>query len=207
MNYIEKFQKENKLKVDGSIGINTLLKMKQMFNLQTDEETAHLIGQLSHETVGFTKDTENLRYSAERLLVVFKKYFPTDDMAKAYAYKPEKIANRVYANRMGNGNEASGMGWKYKGRYSVHTTGYSNYKAFSDAMRNPAIVSDPDSTIVEYFWKAGLYFFHQNNLFSLTKIVDYNAVRKLTKRINGGYNGLKERYDLTMKFYSILKKK
>lgn len=207
MNYIKKFQKDNGLDVDGVIGKFTLLKIKQMFNLQTDEETAHLMGQLSHETVGFTKDTEDLRYSAERLLVVFEKYFPTSQMAKDYEYKPENIANRVYANRMGNGNEASGMGWKYRGRYSVHTTGYNNYNAFSKAMNNPAILKDPDSTVIEYFWKAGLYFFHQNNLFSLTKVVDYNAVRTLTKRINGGYNGLKQRYDLTIKFYNILKKK
>jgi len=206
MNYIENFQKENNLGVDGIIGINTLLKIKQVFNLDTDEDTAHIMGQLSHETVGFTKDTENLRYSAERLLVVFEKYFPTTKMAKAYEYKPEKIANRVYSNRMGNGSEASGMGWKYKGRYSVHTTGYSNYKAFSDAMRDPSIIKDPDSTLIKYFWKAGIYFFHQNNLFSLTKKVDYNSVRRLTKRINGGYNGLQERYDLTIKFYNILKR-
>lgn len=207
MEHIKIFQKENGLSADGVIGKNTLLKMKQMFNLSTDEDTAHFVGQLSHETLGFTKDVENMNYSAERLLEVFEKYFPTKELAKAYEHKPEKIGNKVYANRMGNGNEASGMGFKYRGRYSVHTTGYTNYSALSSAMKDPTILSNPDSTIVKYFWKAGLYFFQQNNLFSLTKKVDYNSTRLLTKKINGGYNGLKERYDLTVKYYDILKKK
>ena len=207
MNYIKKLQQENKLTVDGIIGKNTLLKIKQIFNLQTDENTAHFVGQLSHETVGFTKDIENMNYSAERLLEVFEKYFPTVELAKSYANKPEKIANRVYANRMGNGNESSGTGWKYRGRYSVHTTGYTNYNTLSLALKDPKIITDPDSTIEKYFWKAGLFFFQQNNLFNITKKVDYNSVRTLTKRINGGYNGLQKRYDLTMEFYNILKKK
>lgn len=207
MNHIKIFQEDNGLVPDGIIGINTLLKLKQAFNLGSDEATAHFVGQLSHETVGFTKDVENLNYSADRLLVVFEKYFPTREMANQYARKPEKIGNRVYANRMGNGPEESGDGFKFRGRFSVHTTGYNNYKELSMALNDPKIVSDPDSTIVKYFWKAGLFYFHRNNLFAITKTVDYNSIRKLTKAINGGYNGLQHRYDLTMKFYNILKKK
>lgn len=207
MNHIVKFQRDNGLKPDGVIGINTLSKIKEVFNLPSDEVTAHYVGQLSHETSGFIKDTENLNYSSKRLLEVFKKYFPTKELADQYANKPEKIGNRVYANRMGNGPESSGDGFKYKGRYSIHTTGFYNYKELSEAFNDPEILSNPDNTIDKYFWKAGLLFFQKKNIFKLTDKVDYNSIRKITKVINGGYNGLQNRYDLTVKYYNILKKK
>jgi putative chitinase len=89
----------------------------------SDEQLAHILGQCHHESGGFTADVENLNYGAKGLMGIFKKYFPTEALAKAYERQPEKIANRVYASRMGNGDEKSGEGWKYRGRGALQLTG------------------------------------------------------------------------------------
>lgn len=207
MNYIKKFQKDNNLTVDGIVGGNTLLKMKEVFKLPSIEATAHFIGQVDHETAGFKYDRENLNYSVQGLLKVFSKYFPNEEIAKKYARQPEKIANRVYANRMGNGDEESGDGWKYRGTGSLQLTGKNNYTAFSIYANNSNIINKPDILLPEYYWDVAIFFFKKNSLFRLTNTVDYNSIRKLTKRINGGYNGLQDRHDKTIKYYEILKKK
>lgn len=206
MDYVKNFQSNNNLLADGIIGPKTLLKMKEVFDLPSIEATAHFVGQVDHETGGFKYDRENLNYSASALKRVFGKYFPTDSLANEYARKPEKIANRVYANRMGNGPENSGDGWKYRGRGSLQLTGKNNYTSFSNYASKPSIVNNPDSILPDYYWEVALFFFRKNNLFSLTNVVDYNSIRKLTRRINGGYNGLQHRYDMTMKYYDLLKK-
>lgn len=207
MKYLRLFQKNNGLLQDGVLGLKTLTKMKEVFNLSTVEDVAHFVAQLDHETAGFKYDKENLNYSTEGLLKTFSKYFSNRTIASQYARQPERIANRVYANRMGNGNEQSGDGWRYSGKWSIQVTGKNNYTAFSRYKRDSRILRNPMSVLEKYYWDAGLWFFHSNNLFNLTKTVDYNSIRKLTKRINGGYNGLSHRYDLTMKYYNILKKK
>lgn len=207
MDYIRKFQADNNLVVDGVLGKNTLLKIKDVFNLPSIEATAHFVGQVDHETGGFKYDKENLNYSADALRSTFGKYFPTDAEARAYARQPEKIANKVYANRMGNGPESTGDGWKFRGRGSLQLTGKNNYAAFSMAMNRPQVLMNPDSLLPDDYWTVAVFFFRQNNLFSLTNTVDYNSIRNLTRRINGGYNGLQHRYDMTMKYYNLLKKK
>lgn len=207
MKYIKTFQKRYNLKEDGIIGIKTLTEIKNVFKLPSKEATAHFVAQLHHETAGFKYDKENLNYSTEGLLKVFKKYFSNKHLARKYARQPEKIANKVYANRMGNGNEASGDGWRFSGRWSIQVTGRNNYTSFSKHKKDKRILENPSSVLVRYYWEAGLWYFDTHNLFSLTKEVDYDSVRRLTKRINGGYNGLQERYDLTVKYYEILKKK
>lgn len=207
MNYIKDFQSKNNLLSDGIVGQKTLFKMKDVFSLPSIEATAHFIGQIDHETAGFKYDRENLNYSTQGLLKTFGRYFPTEELARQYARKPEKIANRVYANRMGNGDEASGDGWKYLGRYSVQITGKNNYTELSNFYNDPKILSDPNNTIRDYYWKAAFFFFERNNLWSLTKQVDYNSIRKLTRRINGGYNGLAHRVERTNHYYKLLKKK
>ena len=207
MNYIKIFQKNNFLVPDGIIGIKTLLKMKEVFNLPSNEATAHFIGQIDHETAGFKFDKENLNYSSVGLRRVFSKYFPTIELAIKYARKPELIANRVYANRMGNGPETSGDGWKFSGKGSLQLTGKNNYTAFSSFVGDFGTVENPNTILPKHYWTVAIFFFEKNNLFSITNEVDYNSIRKLTKKINGGYNGLQHRYDMTIKYYKLLKKK
>ena len=207
MSYLKKFQKNNGLVPDGIIGKNTLLKMKEVFGISSDETMAHFIGQLVHESGDFKYGRENLNYSANSLRLVFKKYFPTKELQEKYARQPEKIANIVYANRMGNGDTASGEGWKYRGAYSLQITGKQNFTYFSKYVNDKEVLNNPGNTVDKYYWEAALFFFEINNLYPLTKVVDYNSVRKLTRRINGGYNGLQHRYDMTIKYYNILKKK
>jgi len=115
MNQIEKFQQKNGLIPDGIVGPNTLGKMMRVFQLQSIAHAAHFLGQMAHESANFTREVENLNYSAAGLRKIFSKYF-TPAQAAAYARQPVRIANRAYANRLGNGDEASGDGWKYKGR-------------------------------------------------------------------------------------------
>ncbi len=206
MKYIKVFQEENKLKVDGVIGIKTLTKMKQVFGIHTDEDMAHFMGQISHESLDFKFSRENLNYSEEMLSIIFKRYFPTKEYLKKYARKPRDIANRVYANRMGNGNESSGDGWKYRGCWSIQLTGKNNFIAFSNYMEDAKILDNPDEVIEEYYWWAAVFFFNHNKLFNLTDKVDYNTVKRLTRRVNGGYTHLKDRYNRTNRFYKILKK-
>lgn len=207
MDYIKKFQSENNLVPDGIIGKNTLLKMKDVFSLPSIEATAHFVGQVDHETGGFKFDKENLNYSASALRRVFGKYFPNDAIANSYARQPQRIANRVYADRMGNGPEASGDGWKYRGRGSLQLTGKNNYSSFSKYTNRLDIINNPDVILPDYYWAVAIFFFKQNNIFNLTNVVDYDSIRKVTRKINGGYNGLQHRYDMTMKYYDLIKKK
>ena len=134
---------------------------------------------------------ENLNYSADGLLRVFPKYF-TKETAAQYACKPEKIANKVYANRMGNGNEASGDGWRFKGRGAIGTTGRDNYKDYADSefcvgdlMSHPEWLAQSPGC-----YKSAMYFWWKNGL---NQIADTDDVVKVTKRVNGGINGLAQR--------------
>lgn len=207
MNYLKEFQRDNNLLADGVIGKNTLNKMKEVFNLGTNERTAHFVAQLTHESGEFEHGRENMNYSSKRLGEVFKKYFPTQELRDQYARKPSKIGNKVYANRMGNGPESSGDGYRYRGAFSIQTTGKNNFTLLSNYYRDREILNNTDKVLKKYYWKAAIAFFDMNNLFRYMDSVDYNSVRKLSRAINGGYNGLKKRYDLTVEYYNILKKK
>ena len=160
------------------------------YNIETPVRQAMFLSQLAHESANFKLVSENLNYSVNGLRSVFAKYFPTDDLAAEYARKPEKIANRVYANRMGNGDEASGDGWKYRGRGLIQLTGKDNYTAFSlhannEAIIYPDLVAEPELAV-----ESGGWFWGTNNL---NKLADTGDVKVVTKRINGGYNGLADR--------------
>lgn len=202
---IKEFQSLAGLKADGIIGKNTLAKMRCDFGSLTDSQLAHFLSQTDHETGGFNYSTENLNYSATRLMQVFKKYFPTDNLARQYANNPEKIANRVYANRMGNGNEASGDGWKYRGRGSIQLTGKDNYTDFSKWIEDKEVLTNPDIVATEYFWDAGLYYFTKNNIWKQAKYEDANSVKAIRKVINGGYNGLQDVQDKFAKYLKLVK--
>ena len=202
---LKKLQEKIGATPDGAFGPNTLRKAMEYYKM-TPERAAHFFAQTAHETGEFKLFTENLNYSAKGLQGVFGKYFP-GNLEESYARQPEKIASRVYADRMGNGNEASGDGWKYRGRGALQLTGKSNYKAFADYLNKPEILDNPDLVSSDYAFESAMFFFDRNKLWSICdKGVDAASILSLTKRINGGTNGLDHRSALTSKYYGWLKK-
>jgi putative chitinase len=160
------------------------------YDINTPRRQAMFLAQLAHESGGFNFVVENLNYSADGLEKVFKKYFPTRELAEEYARQPEKIANRVYANRMGNGDEASGDGWKYRGRGLIQLTGLNNYATYAmqadnEALTKPEIVQEPEfaADSAGWFWMVN----------RLNAMADTGDVRAVTRRVNGGFNGLADR--------------
>lgn len=166
---------------------------------KTNERLAGYLSQIIHESGGFNFIKENLNYSSQGLMTVFKKYFPTEELAKQYERKPEKIANRVYANRMKNGPETSGDGWKFCGRGLIQLTGRDNYTKFAQGLdisldECVAYMETPEGAVSSSGW------FWDNN--SLNDYCDKKDFVGLTKRINGGTNGLEDRihhYELALK--------
>jgi putative chitinase len=189
---------------DGAFGPGTL-KAAMTYYKFTPERAAHFFAQTSHETGGFKAFSENLNYSAQGLQGIFGKYFP-GNLEESYARQPEKIANRVYADRMGNGNEASGDGWKYRGRGALQLTGKANYEAFSKYLNKPEIITTPDLVANELAFESALFFFERNKLWDICdKGVNKDTILALTKRINGGTHGLADREEKTLKYYGWLK--
>jgi putative chitinase len=175
------------------------------FELNTSLRLAHFLAQAGHESGGFKLVRENLNYGAKGLLGVFKKYFPTQAKANLYERKPEKIANLVYGNRMGNGVEASGDGFKFRGRGYIQLTGKDNYKAF-DSTVSENIVDNPELVATKYPLLSAAWFFHKN---SIHRIADEGAsdatVTRVTKRVNGGTIGLPDRLKHFKQYYNLLK--
>lgn len=163
------------------------------FEINTPLRMCHFLAQCSHESAGFRLRLENLNYSAEALVKIFPKYFPTIIAATPFAKNPQKIANKVYANRMGNGTETSGDGYRYRGRGFIQLTGKTNYDAFGKSIKVD-LVTSPDKVATEYPLLSAAWFFHKNNL---NIIADEGSsdivVTKITKRINGGTIGLADR--------------
>jgi len=174
------------------------------FGITNTLRLAHFLSQCGHESGGFKAVQENLNYGAKGLLGIFSKYFKTIAQATAYERKPEKIANLVYANRMGNGNEASGEGWKYRGRGYIQLTGKENYKAF-DATVADDITANPDLVATKYALASAAFFFKKNNLWSICdKGSSPDVVTLVTKRVNGGTIGLADRQKHFKEYYNLL---
>ena len=160
------------------------------FEIATPARVAAFCAQLAHESGQLQRWTENLSYRWERLRQVFPKYFPSDAEARPFDRKPERIANRVYANRMGNGPEASGDGWRYRGRGPIQLTGKDNYRACGQGI-GVDLVDDPDLLVTpEPGCLAAAWFWARNGLNALADAGDFVTI---TRRINGGLNGLAER--------------
>lgn len=175
------------------------------FQLNTPLRLAHFLAQAGHESGGFRATKENLNYSAKGLQGIFKKYFPTEAKAKQYERKPEKIANLVYGNRMGNGPEASGDGAKYCGRGYIQLTGKTNYQAFGKAI-NEDLSKDPSLVAGKYALLSAAWFFHTNKLHAIADEGSSDAVvTKITKRVNGGTIGLPDRIKHFKEYYNLLK--
>ena len=174
------------------------------FGITTPLRLAHFLAQCGHESGGFRATQENLNYSAKGLRGIFKKYFPTDALAAAYQRNPQKIANRVYGGRMGNGPEASGDGYKFRGRGYIQLTGKENYTAFDKTVPEDILVN-PDLVASKYALASAAFFFNKNNLW---KICDQGSsdqvVTAVTKRVNGGTIGLPDRLKHFKEYYHLL---
>ncbi len=172
------------------------------YEINTPLREAHFIAQLAHESGGFEHQKENLNYSDKALRAVFGKYFPDEEIAKEYARQPEKIANRVYANRIGNGDEASGEGWKYRGRGLIQLTGKANYAKCAESIGSD-LVNEPDLicqkpavsvSVACWFWQSK----------NLNKFADEDDVTSITKRINGGLHGIEARREYLSRCKQVL---
>jgi putative chitinase len=165
----------------------------EKFKIDTPLRLAHFLAQCAHESGNFKVTTENLNYSKEGLMKVFKKYFPNEILAKQYERKPNAIANRVYGGRMGNGDENSAEGSKFKGRGFIQLTGKENYTAF-DKVVDDDIIADPDLVATKYPLLSAAWFWNSRNLNALADAGSTDDdVTKITKKVNGGTHGLADR--------------
>lgn len=174
------------------------------FNITTPLRLAHFLAQCGHESGGFKATQENLNYSAKGLRGIFKKYFPTDAIAAAYQRNPQKIANKVYASRMGNGPESSGEGFKFRGRGYIQLTGKENYTRFSATVPEDT-VANPDLVAGKYALASAAFFFNSNKLWAICdRGADAATVTAVTKRVNGGTIGLQDRIKHFKEYYHLL---
>lgn len=160
------------------------------YDINTPQRVAAFIAQCAHESGGFRALKENLNYRAVTLRKIFPKYFPTDDLAAAYAGKQEMIANKVYGGRMGNGPEESGDGFRYCGRGLIQLTGKNNYQSFADSIETPVEDIPKYLATFEGAVQSACWFWETNNL---NQWADRGDILTLTKRINGGTIGLEDR--------------
>lgn len=194
-------------KLHGFIPDNIIAQLPEVctkFSIDGPLRLSHLIGNCRHESANFTRLVENLNYSAEALWSLFRSHFSSAAEAATYARQPERIANRIYANRMGNGPESSGQGWLYRGRGALQTTGHDNYESLGTAL-GIDLLSNPDLVATTYPIASAAHFFLENGLWPLCdKGISDDIITAVTKRINGGLNGLDERKVFTKKCYSLL---
>jgi len=201
---LKSLQERAGVTADGAFGPGTMKAGMALLKL-SPIRAAHFFAQTSHETGGFKAFSENLNYSAQGLQGIFGKYFP-GTLEESYARQPEKIANRVYADRMGNGNEASGDGWKFRGRGALQLTGKANYEAFAKYLGNNEVMENPDLVATKYSFESAMFFFERNKLWAICdQGINDAAILALTKRINGGTHGLEDRKAKTYKYYEYVK--
>lgn len=173
------------------------------FNISNVLRLTHFLAQCGHESGGFKVVSENLNYSADGLKKVFPKYFP-ENLAESYAKQPEKIASRVYGSRMGNGDESSKEGFKFRGRGYIQLTGKSNYTNFAKFIGEDT-VANPDLVATKYPLASAAFFFNANGLWAICdKGADDATVTAVTKRVNGGTIGLADRIKHFKEYYSLL---
>lgn len=174
------------------------------FNITNPLRLAHFLAQCGHESGGFKSVSENLNYSADGLNKIFGKYFP-GNLNESYAKQPEKIASRVYGGRMGNGDESTGEGFKFRGRGYVQLTGKQNYTNFAKFIGED-VVTNPDLVATKYPLASAAFFFDSNKLWSICdKGSDVATVTAVTKRVNGGILGLNDRIKHFNEYYNLLK--
>ena len=183
--------------------ISQIPEVAEKFGITTNLRLAHFLAQCGHESGGFKAVSENLNYSAAGLQKTFPKYFP-GNLSDLYAKQPEKIANRVYSSRMGNGDEGSGEGFKFRGRGYIQLTGKSNYQKFGQFIGEDLTVN-PDLVATKYPLASAAFFFQSNGLWSICdKGADEATVTAVTKRVNGGTLGLPDRIKHFNEYYKLL---
>lgn len=174
------------------------------FSINTPLRMSHFISQCHHESGGFRVKVENMNYSTRRLMEIFRKYFPTVESTIGYVGNPEKIGSKVYANRMGNGDERSMDGYRYRGRGYIQITGKNNYKLFGDSI-GVDLIKDPDE-ILNYSLISAAWYFSYNNINRVSDLGNgLEVIKRVTKIINNGTNGLQDRINQFNKIYDILK--
>lgn len=198
------FQIKHGLTADGLVGKNTSRKIKDVFFDGNKFQTAHFLGQIYVESGGFRKCEENLNYSAEELLTTFRTHFISLAEANLYAHNPEAIANKVYANRVGNGDEKSGDGWKYRGRGAIQLTGRYNYERYAKSVDDNEIIENPNVICREYYLDSAVWFFDTQHIWHLCTDVRDSTIKMVSHYVNGGLNGLKERIKMTNYFYILI---
>ena len=199
-----RFQEKLNVPQSGILDETTLNTGKLYFGLSV-LRTAHFFGQCAHESNNFNTLEENLNYNEIGLLKTFPHHFDQTTAAQ-YAHQPQKIANHVYANRMGNGDEFSGDGWKYRGRGVIQITGRSDYSKLSIYMSNPDVLDHPEYVATEYFFNSALFYFSDRKIWEICdRGIDLETITKVTEKINGGTNGLQSRIVKTQSFFKLLK--
>lgn len=200
MNALQLLQQKAGVAPDGKFGPATFKAAAALLHL-SHNRAAHFFAQCAHESGHFSRFEENLNYSADGLLKTFPKYFKDRLTALSYERQPKRIASRVYANRMGNGDEASGDGWKHRGFGPLQLTGKDNQLDFFQSILQPHLIDTPEVIATDYAFDSAIYFFDRNDLWSICdRGTTADEVTMLTRRINGGYNGLGERIQLTEKY-------
>ncbi|TXG85038.1 MAG: glycoside hydrolase family 19 protein [Spirochaetes bacterium] len=185
--------------------LNQIPSVVEKFGINTPLRLSHFLAQCGHESGGFKIVNENLNYSTKGLMSTFKKYFPNKILAEQYQRKPEAIASKVYGNRMGNGPESTKEGYKFRGRGYIQLTGKENYIAFGKSI-NEDLTKNPDKVATEYPLLSAAWFFTKNGLHKLSDLgSNDDVVEKITRRVNGGTNGLEDRIKHFNEYYSLLK--
>ena len=183
--------------------VNELESVMREFNISNPFRLAHFLAQTAHESGNFKYVRENLNYSAEGLLRTFPKYF-SKETAPIYARKPEMIANIVYESRMGNGNRNTGDGWRFRGRGYLQCTGRTNYKAFGQYI-GVDLEANPDLVATKYPLTSAAWFFEKNKLWSICdQGLDVANIRQVSRRVNGGFNGISDRISKTNVISNLL---
>jgi len=199
---MKKLQEKCGATPDGAFGPNTARAIAKHYELSPNR-AAHLLGQAAHESGGFTITKESLYYSTpERICKVWPSRFKTVADAEPYAKNPKALADKVYSNRMGNGE---GEGHLYIGRGFIQLTGKNNYRSFASDMRVPEVMNDPSLVEADYAFESAMWFFEKNGLFNMADNgVGTDNIKAITKRVNGGYHGLDDRIAQTKKIYGWL---
>ena len=198
---LSKLQERCGAVADGAFGKNTAKAIAEHFELSA-KRAAHLLGQVVHESGTFKYTEENLNYSVDACLRVFGKYFKSEEEAKPYARNPKALADKVYGHRGGN----EGQGFVWRGRGFLQLTFRDNYRAFASDMRLPDVMDNPDLVASDYAMESAIWYFRRNNLWTICdQGVTDEVIKKVTKRVNGGYNGLDHRIKETHKIFNWLK--
>lgn len=183
--------------------IQQIPEVMEKFKINTPHTLAHFLSQCGHESGGFKSISENLNYSVDGLMKTFSKYFPTKVLAEQYAKNPEKIASKVYSSRMGNGDETSKDGWKFRGRGYIQLTGKDNYKEFNKFVDDD-VLSNPDLVSTKYPLLSAAWFFSKNCLSKAAKGSTDDVVTVVSKCVNGGTIGLEDRKKYFKEYYQLL---